>query len=172
MILSLRRWHRCQIVALAVLLPIAFVFGVLARKPIPESVELRPELAPGLLPAGSPLWERDHLFPKTPVSVRLWGPSDLSGSFSVSFAAPADFVKPDLMVYLLAGNSQPGDTLPTNSILLGEFGPTALPLPAQTVVSDGRLALYSLADAEIVDVSQPIQIPVQIQRMNQSPSPP
>ena len=192
MILPLRRWHRWQILALAILLPIAFVFGVLARKPIPEPAGLTPELAPGLLPAGSPVWDRDQLFPKVPVSIRLWRQSDHSGSFTVSFSAPADFIKPDLMVYWSAetprtdgillkpdktvsvsvANPWGDNTLPTNAILLGAFGPAALPLPEQATVSDGRLVLYSLADAEIVDVSQPIQIPVQMQKVNQSPSPP
>jgi len=168
MILPLRRWHRCQVLALAILLPIAFVFGVLARKPVPTPAGLPPELTPGLLAAGKPVWDRDQIFPKVPVSIRLWGQSDHSGSFTVSFSAPADFIKPDLMVYWIAGNPRPEDILPTNAILLGAFGPAALPLPDQAAVSDGRLVLYSLADAEIVDVSQPIQV----RKMNQSPSPP
>jgi hypothetical protein len=47
--------------------------------------------------------------------------------------------------------------LPTNATLLGSFNAPALELPAAAAKTEGSLILFSLADQEIVDVSQPSQ---------------
>jgi hypothetical protein len=158
MIRPLRHRHRWQVLALGILLPIAFVFGVLARKPVPAPAELPAELTPAPLPLGSLVWNRDHLFPKAPVSIRLWEQRNHSSSFAVVFSAPANFIKPDLMVYWLDKNSDLYDGLPTNAILLGAFGSAALPIPDHAPSWGGEFVLYSLADGEVVDASQPIQL--------------
>jgi hypothetical protein len=158
MIRSLRHRHRRQVLVLGIVLPVAFVFGILARKPVPAPAELPPELTPAPLPLGNLVWNRDHLFPKAPVSTRLWEQRNHSSSFAVDFSAPASFIKPDLMVYWLDKNSDLHDGLPTNAILLGVFGAAALPIPDHSANWGGELVLYSLADGEVIDVSQPIQL--------------
>ena len=158
MIRPLRHLHRCQAVVLGVILPVTFVLGIAARKSAPTLTNLPPALA-ALSPApGDAVGERDHLFTKAPVSVRLWHQQNNSNLYSVSFSAPADFIKPDLMVYWIPGSSGFVENLPTNAVLLGAFGPQALPLSDDIASGRGELVLYSLADGEIVDTSQPIRL--------------
>jgi hypothetical protein len=158
MIRPLRHRHRWQVLALGILLPVAFVFGVLGRKPVPVAAELPADLAPAPLPLGNLVWNRDHLFPNAPVSTRLWEQRNHSSSFAVDFSAPASFIKPDLLVYWLEKNPDLYDGLPTNAVLLGAFGSAALPIPDHAANPGGEFVLYSLADGEVVDASQPIQL--------------
>jgi hypothetical protein len=76
----------------------------------------------------------------------------------VSFSAAKDFVKPDLLAYWSAGNSNITNALPDNAILLGAFTSPQLSLPETAEKPDGTLVLFSLADNEIVDVSRPFRI--------------
>ncbi len=89
--------------------------------------------------------------------IRVWHPATGTGVCAVSMSAPADFIKPDLMVYWVSGSAGRTETLPTNAILLGAFGSVALPLPDEVAHTPGVLVLYSLADGEWVDVSKPFQ---------------
>jgi hypothetical protein len=64
------------------------------------------------------------------------------------------------MVYWVAGNSNATDTLPDTAQLLGAFSSiSSLALSADSATQNGRLVLYSLADNEVVEVSQPFSIP-------------
>jgi hypothetical protein len=47
--------------------------------------------------------------------------------------------------------------LPENATLLGEFSSAALALPPEAAATNGVLVLYSLADNELVDESQPMR---------------
>jgi hypothetical protein len=92
------------------------------------------------------------------VQVRLLREQNGVGKFAVAFSAAKDFLKPDLLVYWVAGNSSITDTLPGNAQLLGAFNSsTTLVLPTGVAMQTGALILYSLADTEIVDVSKPIR---------------
>jgi hypothetical protein len=88
--------------------------------------------------------------------------SDLSagaGRFAVEFSAAKDFVKPDLIVYWVAGSPNLTDKLPGNARLLGAFNSSlALPLSPDAGPGSGVLVLYSLADQEIVEVSRPFAL--------------
>jgi hypothetical protein len=104
-------------------------------------------------------WERAELFTKTPIQVRLLRESAGTGRFAVEFSAAKDFVKPDLIVYWVAGNPNLTDTLPDNARLLGAFNSSvALPLSPDAGSSNGVLILYSLADQEIVEASKPFAL--------------
>jgi hypothetical protein len=158
MIHSLRQRHRWQILTLAVFLPIGLVLGLVGREPVPTVLTLPQSLAPASLTLGPLAWQSDHLFtPKTPVLIRVWHSLAGAGVCAVSFSAPSDFIKPDLMVYWHSGPAGQTEMLPTNAILLGAFSSAALPLPAEVAHASGALVLYSLADGEVVDVSQPFQ---------------
>lgn len=155
MIRPLRKIHRRLFIVLGIILPVAFVISIAARKPPAIAASLPPALtdAPNLFNAL--IWEQDALFSKTGISVRLMRESAASGLFAVSFLAPNDFAKPDVIVYWVAGDSTSADALPEDAQLLGTFSARELKLPADAPTNEGRLILFSLADQEIVDISKP-----------------
>ena len=138
-------------------LPVAFAVGIAARKPVPEVRSLPKELASAAPRFESQEWQRADLFAKSPVRVHLMRERSGAGKFAVEFSAAKDFVRPDLIVYWVAGNPTSTDKLPDNAILLGSFSAQPLPLSNEITKSTGQLVLFSLADNEIVDVSKPIQ---------------
>ncbi len=154
MIRPLRRRHRRLFTALAVLLPVVFVVGIAVRKPVSVVAELPAALAPALPAFGFLEWERDDMFAKSPVQVRLLREQKNAGRFGIAFLAAKDFVKPDLIVYWVAGEPTSTETLLANAILLGSFHTLTLPIADEIATVSGRLMLYSLADGEIVDVSK------------------
>jgi hypothetical protein len=158
MIRPLRQVHRYQAILLGVLLPLLFVLGIAARKPVPAMAELPQALGPILSWVRCSDFDGYGAFHKSPVSIDLWSHKNGSGPFAVSFDAEANFVKPDLMVYWVAGNASQVETLPADAILLGAFGRTPLPLSKEVSSTNGRLVLYSMADGEMVDVSESIQL--------------
>lgn len=155
MIRPLRQRHRRMVIVLGILLPVAFAVGIAARKPVPGMISLPKELVASPRTFAVTEWERADLFTKTPMQVRLLRESAGTGRFAVEFSAAKDFVKPDLIVYWVAGNPNLTDTLPDSARLLGAFNSSvALPLSPDAGSSSGVLVLYSLADQEIVEVSK------------------
>ena len=156
MIHPLRQRHRRVVIVLGVLLPVAFAVGIAARKPVPGMTSLPKELVASPQQFAVTEWERPDLFTRTPIQVRLLRESAGAGRFAVEFSAAKDFVKPDLIVYWIAGDSNITDTLPENARLLGAFNSSvALSLSPDAATGSGVLVLYSLADQEIVEVSKP-----------------
>jgi hypothetical protein len=155
MILALRQRHRRMFAVLGVLLPVAFAVGIAARRPVPGVNALPKELAPAATRFESRVWQRSDLFARSAVQVRLLRERAGAGGFAVEFSAPKDFVKPDLIVYWLAGNPNLTGQLPEKAVLLGAFSSRAVALPAGAANEDGVLVLFSLANQEIVDVSKP-----------------
>jgi hypothetical protein len=103
-------------------------------------------------------WERNDLFVKSPIQVRLVREKRDSGALAVRFStAKGYFIQPDLMVYWSAGQPTFNNKLPGPAKLLGGFNSGTLPLPGEAAATNGVLVLYSLADNEIVDVSKLIQ---------------
>jgi len=153
MILPLRQRHRRVFAVLGVLLPIAFVIGIAARKPIPRRAV--PSLLAALRDSETEVWNRSDLFPKIPVRVRLLrGP--MQSFYAVEFLPAREFVKPDLLVYWVADAPNLADKLPDSARLLGAFNASRpLQLPGDVTSGVGVLLLYSLADNEIVDASKP-----------------
>ena len=159
MIRPLRQLHRRLVIALGVSLPLAFVWGLAARKPVPGMNALPDRLAtaPPAFPVTA--WESADLLGKAPIPIRLLRESPSAGRFAVAFSAAKDFVKPDLLVYWVPGHSNLADTLPANAELLGAFAAfTALALPAEAAGQTGVLMLYSLADNQIIEASKPFAI--------------
>jgi hypothetical protein len=158
MILPLRRRHRRMFAVISVLLPVAFVAGVAARKPIPTTT-LQNSL-PSAQPAFSiNQWERDDLFTNTTVSVQLLRNASNTNRTAIQMSAPKDFVKADLLVYWLPTGSTLNDNLPDDAVLLGAFvSSQLLPVPPTLTAKPGSLVLYSLADHEITAVSKPVTL--------------
>lgn len=154
MILALRERHRRMFASLGILLPIAFVVGIAARKPVPGADSLPEVLTASPQQFAATGWARRDLFEKGHVQVRLLR-AEGSGRFAVTLSAGKDFVKPDLLVYWVAGSPSGTDKLPDRAMLLGSFSTSTLVLPAEASTTEGSLVLFSLADQEIVDVSRP-----------------
>ena len=159
LIRPLRQQHRRMVIVLGVILPLAFTVGIAARKSVPGMASLPKQLVASPQDFAVKEWERADLFTKTPMQVRLLRESAGAGRFAVEFSAAKDFVKPDLIVYWVAGISNITDTLPDNARLLGAFS-SSLPLSLSPDARSGSglLVLYSLADQEIVEVSKPFTL--------------
>lgn len=157
MILALRQRHRQVFLVLGVLLPMAFIAGIAARRPVPMVAALPPELQRVMQTFAATNWTRADLFAKAPVRIRLLREHIDGGRFGLTFLAAKGFVKPDLIVYWAAGDAAIRDSLPGNAVLLGTFSLAVLPVPEEVAHARGEVILYSLADGEIVDVSIPIQ---------------
>lgn len=159
MIRPLRQRHRRMVMVLGVVLPVVCVAGIAARKSAPVTAALPVGLVAPSLAFASIEWERSELFPKTGIQIRLRRESAGSGRYAVELSGPKDFVKPDMIVYWVAGTNSIADSVPDNAQLLGGFSPAmALPLPMDAAHEAGRLLVYSLADQEIVDLSKPITL--------------
>jgi hypothetical protein len=154
MTLPLRRRHRRIIVVLAVLLPLLFVVGISLRRNVPQSENLPAELSPQPVTFTATGYEREDLFEKSPVRVRIFR-DDESGTLAVGLTAPRDFLKPDLMVYWSDSRLAASETLPADAKLLGAFVSAVLVLPTEASTTDGQLTLFSVANHKIVDVSKP-----------------
>jgi len=160
MIRPLRQRHRRMLMVLGVILPVAFAVGIAARKPVPSMISVPDELGASPRRFGVTEWERTDLFTNPPIQVRLLRESAGGGGFAVEFSAAPAFVKPDLIVYWVAGSQTVTGRLPDDARLVGTFTPSvAVSLAPVAGPGSGVLVLYSLADQEIVAVSKPFALP-------------
>ena len=155
MILPLRQRHRRMMIVLAMIIPATFVLGIALRRDMPARTT--PRLLADLQGSETEVWNRSDVFSKIPVRVRLLrGP--MSSFYTVDFSAGRAFAKPDLLVYWVAADACVTNVLPDSARLLGTFRPSLpLQLPQETNQAGGLMVMYSLADQEVVDVSQPIR---------------
>ena len=161
MIRPLRQRHRRMVIALGIFLPIAFAVGISARRPVPTGQSLSATLAGEPLHFENVVWDRGDLWPQQAIRTRVLSDKTDGKRFAVELSAVNDIVKPDLIVYWVAGNPKVEDTLPDNATLLGAFvqsKPTTLPLPSETAARSGVLVLYSLADHEVIAASKPVGV--------------
>ena len=159
MIRPLRQRHRRIVLALGIFLPLALAVGVAGRRPVPTMASLPPGLVATAQAFTVSEWERNNLFTNTPITVRLAQASGDPERHSLWFSAPKDFVKPDLIVYWVAGNPSITDKLPDDASLLGAFNSSSeLVIPATLKRGNGSLVLYSLANRAIVEVSKPVTL--------------
>jgi hypothetical protein len=140
---------------IAILLPVAFVTGVAARRPIPTTTPPDALLSPRQTFSHSG-WNRSDLFTNVAVRVQLLHDAVNTNRIALQISSPKDFVKADLLVYWLPAESILKDNIPDDAILLGAFvSGQPLPMPPTVAQKSGRLILYGLADHEILSVSQP-----------------
>ena len=156
MIRPLRRRHRVIVSGLAVGLPLAFLAGVAARKPVPVTATLPAALAIPAHEFGRVVWTKLDLWPGQRISTSLR--RDPAGSVAVDLMS-RDLVKPDVLVYWAAGQAAPVEGLPEAAQLLGAlWNGVPLPIPAEARGEAGRFMLYSLADREVVAASSALVI--------------
>src|SRR5262249_36960499 len=121
MIRPLRQQHRRTFAVLAVMLPAALIIGLAARKPVPTADSLSDEVAraPWKFPVKQ--WSRDDVFLKTNVRVAFLRDPGEHSRFAFALFAPKAFIKPDLLIYWIPGNTGFVDAIPENAIFLGGF---------------------------------------------------
>jgi len=145
-----------MVCTLGVLLPVAFVAGIVARKPVPVAAKVPHELIGGARELGKAVWTKTDIWPDRRIVTSLR--RDAAGYVSVELMF-RDLVKPDVLVYWAVGKETATNGLPEDAWLLGALSNQApLPIPSGVRDKSGRFVLYSLADHEVVAVSQPFII--------------
>jgi hypothetical protein len=140
MIQPLRSCHRWTFLFLAVLLPVLFVAGILARPKPPQ-----PRVIARLIAFQGSDWQK-HFF-VVQISTAT------TGETSLVLAPTRPVVAPDLLVYYAEHAAQQG-VLPADAHLLGRWDiGTAYPLPRTL---NGFVLLYSGAQKIVVD-SVPVE---------------
>ena len=158
MILPLRRRHRRMFAIIGILLPVAFVAGVAARRPIPTTAPSDALLSPRQTFSQSG-WNRSDLFTNVAVRVQLLHDAANTNRSALQISTPKDFVKADLLVYWLPAESILKDNIPDDAVLLGAFvSGQPLPMPPTLAGKPGSLVLYSLADHEIIEASKQLSL--------------
>ena len=101
---------------------------------------------------GAVVWTKADLWPDQRIITSLRRNAAGIAAVELMFQ---DLVKPDVLVYWAAGKETAVESLPDNARLLGALSNRVpLPIPADARGEAGRLVLYSLADHEVVAVSQ------------------
>jgi len=154
MIRPLRGLHRSVITVLAVLTPLVFVLGLLARQSIPH-VEVPPTSAPGIDLRGLELIREDAAPDDLPIRVRWLGSADAAGTRAVQLELTGAVKLPDLLVYWEYAPGADG-TLSDRARLLGRVGGRrqvtwAVPEPA----GSGWLVFYSGAWKVVAGTATP-----------------
>ena len=152
MIRPLRQRHRVMVCTLGVLLPVAFIGGIAARRPVAVSNSVPVELENEASDFGTVIWTKADLWPDQRIITSLRRNAAGIAAVELMFR---DLVKPDVLVYWAAGKETAVESLPDNARLLGALSNRVpLPIPADARGEAGRLVLYSLADHEVVATSR------------------
>ena len=117
MIRSLRRRHRAMVCTLGVLLPVAFVTGIAARRPVPVANSVTVDLGGTVLNLGEVVWTKAGLWPDQRIITRLRRSATGSTAVELTFR---DLAKPDVLVYWAAGKETAVEGLPENARLPGK----------------------------------------------------
>ncbi len=155
MIRPLRIRHRAMMAVLAVVIPLVFVAGLMAREPIPVMEQLpeavvslaQPSLAHQIL-------EADDLWTVAPITTRVFGDATPATHLAVELTPQASLKLPDVLVYWAP--QQPAGMLPGDSFLVSSLDGTETvrgALPEAALRTDGFLILFSLARQEVIDVA-------------------
>ena len=148
----LRQRHRAMVCTLGVLVPLAFIAGVAARRPVPASRSVPTALESRAPDFVTVLWTRADLWPGQRIVTSLR--RNAAGSVAVELLI-RDLVRPDVLVYWAAGEETAVEGLPDSARLLGvHSNNTPLPIPGDARREGGRFLLYSLADHEVVALSR------------------
>jgi hypothetical protein len=154
MIQPLRQCHRAAFAALAVLLPVAFIAGIAARKGAPVVASFPGVLNGSLDASARVLRKESDLWPGRRIRTTL---GVAASGLIVEFIS-GELVGPDVLVYWETGEVQGTEGLSEKAQLLGGFSTGApTPLPVHEGET-GRFTLYSLANHEIVARSKMLTI--------------
>lgn len=154
MIHELRVAHFRTFAVLGIVLPAGILAAIVSRTEPPRVDALPEELARAAGwdgAAGAPLWHREDLFGSPRLAASLV--RDDHGALALVLQPLEEPRAPDLLVYW-AGGAEPSGTLPADAVWLGVLagtGARAFPLPEAASKAAGRIVLYSLAHATLVD---------------------
>ena len=152
MIRPLRQRHRVMVCTLGVLLPVVFVTGIAARRPVPVTKSVPAELESKVSDFGTVVWTKADLWPGQRIITSLRRNAAGSRAVELMFR---DLANPDVLVYWAAGKEKAAEGLPDDARLLGALSNgVPLPIPADARGETGRFVLYSLADHEVVATSR------------------
>src|SRR3989442_10262266 len=110
----LRQRHRAMVCSLGVLVPLAFVAGVAARRPVPASRSVPTALESRASDFVTVLWTRADFWPGQRIITSLR--RNAAGSVAVELLI-RDLVRPDVLVYWAAGAETAGEGLPDTARL-------------------------------------------------------
>ena len=150
MIRPLRRRHRFIVSALAVLLPLAFVFALSARKTSALMRDLPLALSKQASSFPRVLWEKENLWSDLKMSTRVCGDELPPTQLALELHPFEDLKAPDVLVYWSPQNS--GEEL-NEAYLLGALAgrhKRSWPLPQAALQSEGKIVLYSLGHQQIL----------------------
>ena len=151
MIARLRSRHRLMTCVLAVVVPVVFAAGILARESVPvhegSAAAERPQ-------TGEILWESADAWGDLGIRTRVFLPGEGASAHVLELAPAADFQQPDVLVYWSERAPQVAEGVPTGAILLGRLAGAQVrryELPGATA---GHVILYSLAHQESVGTAR------------------
>lgn len=152
MILSLRRRHRWLTTILSVLLPLAFVAALFARK-VPRANEASaafPALAPTL---SQVLLSKNDLWPNHNISTRVCGDAHLPTQLTLELQPLEELKAPEVLIYWSPQNAGAPEVLLHEAYLLGTLAgkqKRTWLLPEAALRADGTLIMYSLGYQKIL----------------------
>jgi hypothetical protein len=129
---------------------------VAKQKTLPGMASLPAGLVKNRPVSGSPVLLKTCSFVRTSASAKLFNHPNGEG-LTVQISTGNEPLEPDVLVYWVPGGPSGLDKIPAGAFLLGELRsqPLALPIGKRPA---GVLLLYSLADGEVIDVSNPISL--------------
>ncbi|HZS05070.1 MAG TPA: hypothetical protein VFD58_09570 [Blastocatellia bacterium] len=149
MIQPLRQRHRVITTALAFVLPVLFVAGLVVRRQFPSAGQLQK------IRQTDPLLENisvGHQELGKGSGIAMYLGSNHSNKEFLELVPSRDPAEPDLLVYW--SESEPSsERLPEAAVLLGAMAgsqPKSFPLPEQASANKGRIILYSLAHQKVI----------------------
>jgi hypothetical protein len=146
MIQPLRSAHRRTWLALAPVLPMVLIVGLMAKRPLSRS-----DSKINNSEAGQAIWQSDDLWTKHKIHSAVLRDTSDPTSVQIVLESPGDLSVPDVLVYW-APQLPGSDSLPTNAVLLGVLE-NSRPLHLRDSNPKGFLILYSLAHHSIVDAA-------------------
>jgi len=157
MILSLRRRHRVMMLSLALILPVAFVAGLVIRQPIPTTENLPVSLALLSSEGWQLCFEKDDHWPRLPITTRLYANRQSDTHLAMELQPRTNLETPDILVYCHPAFSSDAGQLPERAQLLGTLAGTEkrrFILPAAASEQQTSIILYSLAHQKIIAETQ------------------
>jgi len=157
MILSLRRRHRMMMFSLALILPIAFVAGLVIRQPIPATQDLPVSSTPLSSEDWQLCFEKEDHWPGLPITMRLYANRQSGTQLAMELQPRTNLKTPDILVYCHLTSSSSTGQLPERAQLLGTLAGTEkrlFILPAAASEQETSIILYSLAHQKIIAETQ------------------
>jgi len=153
MIHPLRQRHRLNLTILAVVLPLAFALGLLARKASPTMHAAPSALSHEPFALPRMIFEKEDLWPGIKITTRVYTDAPSGLLFALELQPREDVHAPDILVYWSARTSGNEQELLKEAHLLGALAgrqKRSWLLPGTMERVDGKVILYSLGHQAVV----------------------